>query len=82
LLRGDLDAAQPSAPAEVHARRAGRAGRATLAAVAVATAVVGTGALVLADGGWAHVVGVACVFVCAVSTFVLANTNGDSDVAA
>jgi len=82
LLRGDLDAAVPPAPVAVHARRAGRAGRATLAAVAIATAVVGAGALVLADSGWAHVVGVACVFVCAVSTFVLANTNGDSDVAA
>jgi len=74
LLRGDLDAAQQPAPAEVHARRARRGGRTALAAVAVATAVLGTGTLVLADSGWAHVVGVACVFACAVSTFVLANT--------
>jgi cytochrome d ubiquinol oxidase subunit II len=77
LLRGALEPAPAPAQPEASMRKAGGHGHMALAAVAVATAVAGTGALVLADGAAAHGLGVACVFVCAVSTFVLATTGGD-----
>jgi cytochrome d ubiquinol oxidase subunit II len=39
---------------------------------AVAGLVAGTGLLVFADANWAHLVGVACLVVCAVAVFLLA----------
>jgi cytochrome bd ubiquinol oxidase subunit II len=41
-------------------------------AAAAAGLVAGAGLLVFADSAWAHVIGVACLVLCAVSAFVLA----------
>jgi cytochrome bd ubiquinol oxidase subunit II len=43
-------------------------------AAAVAGLVAGTGLLVFADPAWAHVLGVACLVLCAVAVFLLAAT--------
>jgi hypothetical protein len=34
--------------------------------------VAGTGLLVFADAGWAHLVGVVCLVLCAVAVFLMA----------
>jgi hypothetical protein len=47
-----------------------------LAAVCV---VAGAVLLVLLDSGWAHVVGVLCLFGCAASVFVLATTSSTEE---
>jgi cytochrome bd ubiquinol oxidase subunit II len=41
-------------------------------AAAVVGLVIGSGLLVFADAGWAHLVGVACLVLCAVAVFLLA----------
>jgi cytochrome bd ubiquinol oxidase subunit II len=50
-------------------------GRAAATAVALIGAVAGSGLLVFGDSGWAKAVGVACLTVCCVSTFVLASAT-------
>jgi cytochrome d ubiquinol oxidase subunit II len=52
-------------------------GRAASAAVALVGGVAGTGLLVFADDGWAKALGVACLTVCCVSTFVMASATPD-----
>jgi hypothetical protein len=47
-----------------------------LAAVCV---VAGAALMVLLDSGWAHVVGVLCLFTCAASVFVLAATSATGE---
>jgi hypothetical protein len=81
-LRGRLDTAEKSAPqARTRARPAAGLGSEPASrgmrvrvrgGAAVAGVVVGTGLLVFADAGWAHLVGVACLVVCAVAVFLLA----------
>ncbi|HEY5397663.1 MAG TPA: hypothetical protein VIL16_19935, partial [Trebonia sp.] len=41
-------------------------------AAAVVGLVIGSGLLVFADAGWAHLVGVACLVLCAAAVFLLA----------
>ena len=45
-------------------------------AAAVAGLVAGTGLLVFANANWAHLVGVACLVLCAVAVFLLAAPDG------
>jgi cytochrome d ubiquinol oxidase subunit II len=81
-LRGRLDTAEKSAPqARTRVRPAAGLGSEPASpgtrvrvrgGAAVAGVVVGTGMLVFADAGWAHLVGVACLVVCAVAVFLLA----------
>ncbi|HEU5155921.1 MAG TPA: cytochrome d ubiquinol oxidase subunit II [Streptosporangiaceae bacterium] len=84
FLRGRLDAAADAATgatrglADLARHAAGeRAGRRLLAAVAAVTVLIGVTVTVLADSGWARVVGVGCLFAGAISTFGLAAAEAD-----
>jgi cytochrome d ubiquinol oxidase subunit II len=76
FLRGRLD---PSAvPGESVAPHAARKGNPRLlSALAGVALVIGVGATVFADGGWARVLGVVCLFAGAIFTFSLAATEAD-----
>jgi cytochrome d ubiquinol oxidase subunit II len=50
-----------------------------LAPLAVVSLVAGAVLMVLLDSGWAHVIGILCLFACAVSVFVLATTTADEE---
>ena len=83
FLRGHLDAHAVEAPVlHVPGTRATDRTR-LLGALALASLVVGAGLTVLADSGWAHVVGITCLAAFAASAFVLSATiPGDSVTAA
>ncbi len=65
---GALDGREPTPPG-IRVRTWGTA--------AVVGLVAGTGLLVFADANWAHLVGVACLVLCAVAVFLLA-ASGDA----
>jgi cytochrome d ubiquinol oxidase subunit II len=81
FLRGRLDPAvtrdTPPLPPP-HVPRKGQTRR--LAAFAAATFLIGVGVTVLADGGWPRVLGVICLFACAISTFGLATAEPDQKI--
>jgi cytochrome d ubiquinol oxidase subunit II len=78
LLRGRLDPVPQSAtPAVTPRRNADRAPSRPVAVLALASLLVGVGLTVLADSGWLLAVGVAFLFVCAGSAFILATTGSD-----
>ena len=78
FLRGHLDyGPAPGGTAVIPPLTAQKTKRRLLTAVAGATLLVGVGATVFAAAGWARVLGVICLFVCAVSTFGLAATEPD-----
>jgi cytochrome d ubiquinol oxidase subunit II len=80
FLKGHLDAGQVGDVHELEfpAAAAETSGRALLAFAAV-TLVVGVGATAFVDPGWGRVVGVSCLFACAISTFVLATSDLGED---
>jgi cytochrome d ubiquinol oxidase subunit II len=79
FLRGRLDAGRaPSTPA-VEARTAGAPPPRLLGAFALACLLVGAGLLVFADPGWAHAVGIACLFAWAASAFILGATTPERE---
>ena len=49
-----------------------------MVAAGVAGLVAGTGLLVFADAPWSHVLGVACLILCAVAVFALSAAPMDS----
>jgi cytochrome bd ubiquinol oxidase subunit II len=73
FLTGHLDAG-PGFRAQGVESRPPAAERHTrsLGALAVATFVIGVGATVFVDPGWGRVVGITCLFACAIATFGLA----------
>ncbi|MGH3602949.1 MAG: cytochrome d ubiquinol oxidase subunit II, partial [Pseudonocardiaceae bacterium] len=76
FLHGRLDPAatpEPTALTPPHLPRKGQTH--LLAAFAAATFLIGVGVTVFADGGWARVLGVICLFACAISTFDLVTTE-------
>jgi cytochrome d ubiquinol oxidase subunit II len=78
FLRGRLDPAVAlgeTVPNRTHIVRKGNTR--LLAALAGATLVIGVGATVFTDDGWARVLGVVCLFAAAISTFGLAATEPD-----
>lgn len=78
VLRGRLDpAATPGATVPAPPRAPRKRQTHLLAAFAAATFLVGTGATVLADAGWARALGVICLFACALSTFALVTAEPD-----
>jgi cytochrome d ubiquinol oxidase subunit II len=80
LLRGRLDAGpQPTAPALAPRRTADRPPPGPVGALALASLLVGVGLTVLADPGWLFAVGIACLYVCAGSAFILASTGLDNE---
>jgi hypothetical protein len=45
--------------------------------VALTAGVIGSGLLVFAETGWAKALGVACLFACAVTVFLLTSATPD-----
>lgn len=81
FLRGHLDpAVTPDATTLTppHAPRKGQTR--LLAAFAAATFLIGVGVTVFADPGWALVLGVICLFACAISTFGLVTAEPDQKI--
>ncbi len=80
FLRGLLYPAAEPAPEGQHNRLVTRLGPAqALAPLAGVSLVAGAILMVLLDSGWAHVIGVLCLFTGAVSAFVLATTTPDEE---
>jgi cytochrome d ubiquinol oxidase subunit II len=76
FLKGRLDAGAAGGVRGVEwARGDSQAPTNRLGALAVATLVIGVGSTVFVDPGWGRVVGVVCLFACAVSTFGLATAE-------
>jgi cytochrome d ubiquinol oxidase subunit II len=72
FLRGVLDAGGAEAPATAYPSRTGDSKRESATrALAALTLLVGLGATVFGDPGWTRAVGVVCLFVAALSTFLL-----------
>jgi cytochrome d ubiquinol oxidase subunit II len=77
FLRGFLSpAAEPAQAATRSPFVPGLRPARALAPLAGASLVVGAVLMVLLDSGWAHVVGILCLFACAVAVFVLATSEG------
>jgi cytochrome d ubiquinol oxidase subunit II len=80
FLRGRLD---PAVTADVPVPHPPHVAQETktraLAAFAGATLVIGIGVTVFADGGWARVLGILCLFAGAISTFGLATKDLGDD---
>ena len=76
FLRGRLDAGveSPAPAVDVQAATGGHRPR-LVGAFALACLLVGAGLMILADAGWAHAVGIACLCAFAASAFVLATTT-------
>jgi cytochrome bd ubiquinol oxidase subunit II len=82
FLRGHLDAHVVEAPV-LDVPGAGARDRARLLGpLALASLFVGAALMVLADSGWAHVVGITCLAAFAASAFVLSATIPDDTVTA
>jgi cytochrome d ubiquinol oxidase subunit II len=81
FLRGRLDPVVTPGETLLERSHVARTGRPRLlAALAAATLVIGVGATVFADGGWARVLGVICLFAGAISTFALAAMEPDEQM--
>jgi cytochrome d ubiquinol oxidase subunit II len=81
FLRGRLDPVVIPGETLLERSHVARTGRPRLlAALAAATLVIGVGATVFADGGWARVLGVICLFAGAISTFALAAMEPDEQM--
>jgi cytochrome d ubiquinol oxidase subunit II len=80
FLKGHLDAGAPPTVHEVELPRgASQRHWQPLGVLAVVTLVIGVGTTVFVDPAWGRVVGVLCLFACAVSTFGLATAGLDED---
>jgi cytochrome bd ubiquinol oxidase subunit II len=71
FLRGVLDAGGAEAPATAPSRTDDSKRESATRALAALTLLVGLGATVFGDPGWTRAVGVVCLFVAALSTFLL-----------
>ena len=78
FLRGRLSGLEDAHPTDVRIEVPARRSR-PLGPVAVSLLLAGVFVTVVADGGWARIVGVVCLFGGAVSTFALATAPVDDD---
>jgi cytochrome d ubiquinol oxidase subunit II len=79
FLRGRFDPEAAVEPPPAHTREAGATTRVASGAVALTAGVVGSGLLIFAETGWAKALGVACLFTCAVTVFLLTSAAPDED---